>query len=178
VTAGDEPRKPSAEQPPEPNPLFEELLWVHAMIRRDLETVQRLAADVDDGLTAPEVAGRLEELKANGPLWRLKVNCLHYCRFVHSHHRLEDAALFPALRRIDPGLDSVVDKLEADHRAVAEGLGEVERGAEALTEDDGGAARPVLSAALERLASTLLDHLTLEERELERPMSRMRGLRG
>ena len=29
------------EQPQEPNPLFEELLWVHGMIRRDLETVQR-----------------------------------------------------------------------------------------------------------------------------------------
>lgn len=166
------------EQPHEPNPLFEELLWVHGMIRRDLETVQRLAADVDDGLAAPEVAGRLEELKTNGPLWRLKVNCLHYCRFVHSHHRLEDVALFPAIRRIDPGLDSVVEKLEADHRAVAERLGEVERGAEALTEDDGGDARRALSAALERLATTLLDHLSFEERELERPMAAMRGLSG
>ena len=71
----------------------------------------------------------------------------------------------------------MVDKLEADHRAVAERLGEVERGAEALTEDDGGAARRALSAALERLATTLLEHLTFEE-QLERPMARMRGLSG
>jgi hypothetical protein len=166
------------EPPQEPNPLFEELLWVHGMIRRDLETVQRLATDVDDGLAAPEVAGRLDELKTNGPLWRLKVNCLHYCRFVHGHHRLEDVALFPAIRRIDAGLDSVVDKLEADHRAVAARLGEVEREAGALTGDDGGAARRRLSAALQRLATTLLEHLRFEERELERPMAGMRSLSG
>ncbi|HEX5954971.1 MAG TPA: hemerythrin domain-containing protein [Solirubrobacterales bacterium] len=86
--------------------------------------------------------------------------------------------MFPAIRRIDAGLDSVVDKLEADHRAVAERLGEVEREAEALTENDGGAARRRLSAALERLATTLLEHLSFEERELERPVAGMRGLSG
>ena len=60
----------------------------------------------------------------------------------------------------------------------AERLGEVEREAEALTENDGGAARRTLSAALERLATTLLEHLSFEERELERPMAGMRSLSG
>ena len=72
----------------------------------------------------------------------------------------------------------MVDKLEADHRAVAARLGEVERGSEALTENDDGTARRRLSAALQRLATTLLEHLRFEERELERPMARMRSLSG
>ena len=30
--------------------MFEELLWVHSVIRRDLEIVEKLAADAADGL--------------------------------------------------------------------------------------------------------------------------------
>jgi len=78
--------------------MFEELLWVHSMIRRDLQTVERLAGDVADGLSGEAVEDALGELKSAGPLWRLKVNCLRYCRFVHAHHGAEDALLFPVLR--------------------------------------------------------------------------------
>src|SRR5262245_39201656 len=101
------------------NPFFEELLWVHAMIRRDLEAVSKLAAEVVEGRPASEVRQELADLKANGGLWRLKVNCLHYCRFVEHHHRLEDRAVFPALRRLDPELEPVLERLETDHRRVA-----------------------------------------------------------
>jgi hypothetical protein len=66
--------------------LFEELLWVHRMVRRDLETVRRLADECLEGRPAEELAGEIRKLEANGPLWRLKVNCLRCCRFVHSHH--------------------------------------------------------------------------------------------
>ena len=161
-----------------PNPLFEELLWVHSMIRRDLETVSRLAAEVSDGLPAPELSAQVAELKTNGPLWRLKVNCLHYCRFVHHHHRLEDVAIFPTLRRVDPELNPVVDKLEADHLAVAERLAEVERSAEALTEAESTDARREVSAALDRLATELLEHLRFEEEKLEPALARMQGWTG
>jgi hypothetical protein len=135
---------------------FEELLWVHGMIRRDLDTVRRLAARVADGLDAEELRGEVAALKANGPLWQLKVNCLHYCRFVHGHHHLEDVALFPALRAADPDLAPVVDRLEGDHRIVAEQLDDLEAAVE-----DGGRDRVI--AALSLLAETLLTHLTFEE---------------
>ena len=105
---------------------FQELLWVHGMIRQDLETVRELAAQVAGGLAPGEVEAQVASLAANGPLWALKVNCLHYCRFVHGHHRLEDVALFPALREADPDLAPLVDRLEGDHRRVAEQLDEVE----------------------------------------------------
>jgi hypothetical protein len=75
--------------------MFQELLWVHAAIRRDLETVERLAADLENGLPGEAVQAALDELKTRGPLWRLKVNCLRYCRSVHPHHGAEDTLLFP-----------------------------------------------------------------------------------
>ncbi len=105
---------------------YEELLWVHGMLRQELELVRSLAARVADGLPADELRVEVAALKANGPLWALKVNCLHYCRFVHGHHRLEDVALFPALRAADPDIAPVVDRLEADHRVVAAQLEEIE----------------------------------------------------
>jgi hypothetical protein len=158
---------------PTDNPFFEELLWVHGMIRRDLESVTRLAAEVVDGRPASEVRQELADLKTNGPLWRLKVNCLHYCRFVHHHHRLEDRAVFPTLRRIDPELDQVIDKLETEHRRVATLLEEIESSAEELQHAE--AARGRVAAGLDELAGLLLAHLDFEEDQLERPLAKMHG---
>ena len=61
--------------------------------------VEQLAVDVGDGLPGEAVEDALAELKTNGPLWQLKVNCLRYCRFVHAHHGAEDVLLFPAPAR-------------------------------------------------------------------------------
>lgn len=163
---------------PDSNPLFEELRWVHSMIRRDLATVRELAAGAAEGMAADQISSAIAELKTNGPLWQLKVNCLHYCRFVHHHHHLEDIAIFPTLRRLDPQLEPVVDKLEADHREVAELLEGVEGSAQALSGPDGETERARLVAALERLADTLLAHLEYEETNLEAPLGRMRSWTG
>jgi iron-sulfur cluster repair protein YtfE (RIC family) len=158
---------------PADNPYFEELLWVHAMIRRDLDSVSKLAGEVADGLVPTEVRQELAELKANGPLWQLKVNCLHYCSFVEHHHRLEDRAVFPALRRIDPELEPVIDKLETEHRRVATLLEEIEMSAEELEHTE--AARERVSDGLDRLRGRLLEHLDFEEDQLELPLARMHG---
>lgn len=143
--------------------LFEELLWVHRAIRRDLETVETLAEEVLDGLPAEDARERIEALRTGGPLWKLKINCLRYCGFVHSHHNAEDALFFPALRAADPELGPVVDRLEADHRAVSDLLQAVEDAAGRLEGDE--TARAGLSGALRTLAEQLLAHLAYEERE-------------
>ena len=107
-------------------PLLRELKWVHSHIRRDLATVSELSRRVTEGEDADAIRDGIAELQTNGPLWQLRFNCLNYCRFVHSHHNLEDAALFPALRDRDQALGPVIDRLEADHRVVSDLLDEVE----------------------------------------------------
>ncbi|MET7396768.1 hemerythrin domain-containing protein [Dactylosporangium sp. NPDC005572] len=145
------------------NPLLAELRWVHDMIRRDLATVRRLADDTERGGPFAAVRDGLRELNTNGPLFQLKVNCLQYCQFVHHHHSNESALLFPAVRRSAPELAATVDRLEADHRAVAGLLDEVEAAARSL----GSAAdRTRLVAALRTLSEHLLEHLTFEEEAL------------
>ena len=153
--------------------LFDELLWVHGMVRRDLATVRELAGRVTNGLAPAEVAAELERLKTHGPLWQLKAGCLQYCRFVHSHHNLEDAALFPMLRRVDPGLAPIVERLESDHRRVSGLLDTVEAAAAALDDDEEAEARARVADALDELASHLLEHLELEERSVGPAMARL-----
>jgi len=143
--------------------LFEELLWVHSVIRQDLDTVEQLAVSVSDGLVGEAVEEALGELKTNGPLWRLRINCLRYCRHVHQHHGAEDALLFPVLRASDPSIGPVVDRLEADHRRVSDLLDVVEAAARALTESDADDARPRVVAGLRELHLHLLEHLDYEE---------------
>src|ERR1700730_7998360 len=87
--------------------IFEELLWVHSIIRRDLAAVEQLAADVGDGLSGEAVEDALGELKTRGPLWQLKVNCLRYCGHGHAPHGAEDALLFPTLREAGPSIGPV-----------------------------------------------------------------------
>lgn len=146
---------------------------MHAVIRRDLDTVRRLSVEVGDGLSPEELHGALAELQANGPLWQLKINCLRYCRFVHMHHGAEDALLFPRLRGENPGLAPVVDRLEADHRRVSELLDDVERAAAALTDADSDATRGRVALALDVLAEGLLEHLDFEEQNAGPTIRRM-----
>jgi hypothetical protein len=144
--------------------MFEELLWVHSAIRRDLRLVEHLAADVGEGLPGEAVQDALAELKTTGPLWQLKVNCLRYCRFVHAHHGAEDVLLFPALRAVDPSIGPVVDRLEADHARVSDLLDVVEAAGRELTDTDGGDARRRVIDGLQDLHGHLLEHLDYEER--------------
>jgi len=143
--------------------LVRELKWVHDLIRRDLTTVRQMAEQIPAGLPALEIRAGIESLAANGPLWQLRVNCLHYCRFVHSHHSLESHAWFPALRAADPAINPVVDKLETDHENVAGLLDEVDDAAGQLADADSPEHRARLVGALEQLAADLLTHLDYEE---------------
>ena len=146
--------------------LVQELLWVHGIIRRDLETVRRLADEVMTGAPPEEITVEVARLESNSPLWRMKVNCLYYCRLVHHHHTLEDQALFPALRSANPALNPVVDRLEADHRRVADHCDEVTTAARALAREDTIPGRQRIVDALRNLDNHLLAHLSYEEEQI------------
>jgi hypothetical protein len=161
--------------------LVAELRWVHDMIRRDLAVVRRMASMVGAGLPAADVQAGIRLLAASGPLWQLKVNCLRYCRFVHSHHHAESIMLFPGLRRANPALSPVIDKLETDHLRVSDLLDEVEAAAQALGDAEQGdpgqgdpgqgdrqqpEARERLARALQTLSEDLLAHLQYEEEQI------------
>jgi iron-sulfur cluster repair protein YtfE (RIC family) len=148
------------------NVLLSQLKWVHSLVRGELQACRELAAKVADGASTDEVRAQVEALQTRGPLFQLRVNCLYYCRFVHSHHGHEDASLFPAVRRFAPELATVVDKLEADHRRVSDLLDGVETAAKQLGGPEDASVRALLVAALDELSRHLLEHLAYEEEVL------------
>jgi iron-sulfur cluster repair protein YtfE (RIC family) len=146
--------------------LVAELKWVHDMLRRDLATVRSLAEAIRDGMPAFDAATTIRGLATSSPLWQMRMNCLRYCRFVEAHHFGETHHLFPHLRRANPALATVIDKLDADHTAVAGHLEQVEAAARALGEFGTPEQRSRLVNALNVLARDLLTHLDFEEEQL------------
>ena len=143
--------------------MFRELLYIHTLLRRDLQNVRRLANEAREGRTAESILAEIRDLQTNSPLWRLKYGCLYYCRFVHTHHTIEDAALFPAVRRIEPSLNRVVDRLEEDHLTVHHITERIAAVAESVATDTSGESRAELVEALNDLETHLLSHLAFEE---------------
>jgi len=148
------------------SPLLAELQWVHSMVRQDLQACTDLANAVAGGAPASYVHTELASLQTSRPLFQLRISCLRYCAFVHSHHAAEDVALFPAVRRAAPGMAAVVDKLEADHRAVSDLLDAVQAAGEELADPNHHPARERLVGALNGLTEPLLEHLAFEEESL------------
>ncbi|GII51764.1 hypothetical protein Pth03_01530 [Planotetraspora thailandica] len=144
--------------------LFLEFKAVHDRIRSDIARCRRLAADAAAGADASALRAGVDQLRSNGLLFQLRVNCLQACGFVHMHHRGEDAMLFPSVRAAAPELSAVVDKLEADHRVVSDLLDEVESAATGVARDQ--KSRQRLADALESLSGHLLQHLSYEEKML------------
>jgi hypothetical protein len=180
MTLNAEPEETAFDQRPETargRAMYGALLAVHAHIRRDLETVQRLAAQAADGLAPTQLRQALVALKRDSVLWRLQVNCLRYCGFVHLHHHAEDVDFFVELRDTNPALNPVIDRLQAEHRRVSDDLDAVEAAASALQRDDGQQARQAVVAALRALEQNLLAHLDYEELNVETTTRRLREFR-
>lgn len=146
--------------------MYRELLGIHAMLRRDLATVRRLATEVRDGLSPATIVDEIRAMETNSPLWRLKFGCWHYCRFVHTHHTIEDAAVFPMVRKHDPSLNSVVDRLEEDHLIVHHITERIVAAADLVAADPNEAHRAEVVQGLLDLEEHLLSHLAFEEQTL------------
>ena len=103
--------------------------------------------------------------------WTLGTFCETYCRVVTQHHTLEDRSVFPHLRRSEPALRGVLDRLHEEHEVIAELLERVDRALISLVahEPDG---MDNVHAAIDLLTDALLSHFAYEERELIEPLAR------
>jgi len=153
-------------QSPPREGMFRELLYIHSHLRRDLQTVRRLAEQARDGLSPATILEEIRTLETSSPLWRLKFGCWTYCRFVHAHHTIEDAAVFPMVRKADPSLNPIVDRLEEDHLKVHHITERIAEVADEVAGDASGVSRFKLVEALTDLETHLLEHLDVEEQAL------------
>jgi hemerythrin-like domain-containing protein len=104
--------------------------------------------------------------------WTLGAYCQSYCGFVNGHHTLEDASVFPHLRRAEPGAAPVLDRLSEEHVVIHHLLDDVDRVLVGLVQDADADALDAVETSLQTLGDRLLSHLAYEERELRGPLAR------
>jgi alkanesulfonate monooxygenase SsuD/methylene tetrahydromethanopterin reductase-like flavin-dependent oxidoreductase (luciferase family) len=149
-----------------------QLVAVHDHLRAELGQVRDLIGQVLDGSLAPGSArSRINEMTMRQNSWTVGAYCAAYCRVVTTHHTIEDQALFPRLRRGDPRLAAVVDRLHHEHEIIHDVLEEVDRALVDFVGPDGDGRG--LQVAVDALTDTLLSHLSYEERELLEPIARL-----
>jgi hypothetical protein len=148
------------------------LAQVHDHLRSELSQVRELLRQVKQGSLA--VGGAREaisEMTMRQNNWTLGAYCASYCAIVAGHHGLEDQAVLPHLRKADPGLAPVVDRLEAEHMVIHEVMQDVDRALVNLVKSPGDFSE--IDEAVDVLTETLLSHLEYEEREITEPLSRL-----
>ncbi|MEV0590367.1 LLM class flavin-dependent oxidoreductase [Nonomuraea cavernae] len=149
----------------------QQLVDVHDHLRQELREIRQLVEKVTAGtMDVGAARSHINTMTMRQNNWTLGAYCESYCRVVTTHHTIEDQSLFPHLRRADPALVPVVDRLEAEHRAIHDVLDGVDRALVALVGEPGGT--QALRDAVDLLTDTLLSHLSYEERELVEPLAR------
>ncbi|MDG4768580.1 LLM class flavin-dependent oxidoreductase [Solwaraspora sp. WMMD406] len=147
------------------------LIDVHDHLRGELHTVRDLIGQVAAGsIGAGTARAHINTMTMRQNNWTLGAYCESYCRLVTTHHTLEDISMFPQLRRADPGLDPVIDRLAEEHHVIHDVLERVDRALVALVSEPDRIGE--VQAAVDLLTDTLLSHLSYEERELVEPLAR------
>jgi hypothetical protein len=162
----------------DPHGAGQHLVDVHDGLRSELTQIRDVLGQVRQGhLSAGQARSVVNTMTLRQNNWTLGAYCEAYCRFVTGHHTLEDSSLFPYLRRREPSLGPVLDRLEQEHEVVHAVLEEFDRALVRLVTDDGigrsGAdALDEVQRVVDRLSETLLDHLAYEEDNLVEPLDR------
>jgi hypothetical protein len=175
------------------------LVQVHDHLRSELTQILDLIDQVAAGrVSVGEARDAISRTTLRQNSWTLGAYCASYCRVVTTHHTIEDLSVFPHLRRDEPDLSPVVDRLEEEHRVIHAVLERLDAalvamvaGLSGVAEVSGGAgvsdvvgvdgvltdASPDglsgVRAAVDLLSDTLLSHLSYEEHQLVEPLSRL-----
>lgn len=149
------------------------LVEIHDHLRSELTRLHGLVEEVRRGvLTAGEARSEVHAMSLRQNNWTLGAYCQSYCGFVNGHHTLEDASVFPHLRRAEPDLGPVVDRLHEEHQVIHHLLDALDHALVDLVRDGDESALEALDATIRRLSDRLLSHLAYEERELRGPLAR------
>jgi hypothetical protein len=152
---------------------YRHLVEIHDHLRGELTRLHGLVEEVRRGvLTAGDARSEVHAMSLRQNNWTLGAYCQSYCGFVNGHHSLEDASVFPHLRRAEPAVAPVLDRLSSEHVVIHRLLDDVDRALVALVRNAGEATLDTVEATLQSLGDRLLSHLSYEERELRGPLTR------
>jgi Luciferase-like monooxygenase/Hemerythrin HHE cation binding domain len=148
------------------------LIDVHDALRGEVARLRDLIGQVAQGTIDPAAARAfVNRMTIRQNNWTLGVYCASYCSMVAGHHTLEDRGIFPHLRRRDPQLEPVLDRLGVEHEVIADILERVDGALTALVSSEPDAMTRVREA-VDTLSDAMASHLSYEEHELVEPLAR------
>lgn len=148
------------------------LLGIHNNLREEMGNLLDAVAQVSSGPTdIAAVRSQIQRLAMRQNFMSVGAFCSSYCRAVATHHTVEDLWVFPDLRTSEPGLEAVLERLEAEHVSISGLLDELDQALVAMI----GEPRRIsdVQVAAERLSDSLLSHLAYEEEQLLGPIGRL-----
>lgn len=146
------------------------LVDVHEHYRGELRELRGLLERVARGaLTAAQARGHLNTFALRANNWAFGGSCERHCVALVQHHLSEDGTIFPHLRRRQPSLQPVLDRLDAEHHAIGDVLEDIDAALVHLARNP--TELGPITEAVDLLTDTLLSHFAYEERELVAPLA-------
>jgi hypothetical protein len=140
---------------------------IHDHLRGNMKFLRELIERASSGaLTSADVVAKTADLAMIANFRRWGSLCGQHCQFVHGHHSIEDAALFPELAAKSAAWKKVTDRLQAEHVIVHELLMRLVDALHALASDPGRDNFDAAVTIYDALERVLLSHLGYEEDEI------------
>lgn len=147
------------------------LLEVHDHYRAEMAHVREVLAKVKAGTEQiGRARGAVQQMAIRANDWTLGGYCQAQCSSLTQHHSMEDTGIFPHLRKNQPDLAPVIDRLDAEHHAIHDLLERVDAALIHLVRNptDYGP----ITDAVDLLADTITSHFAYEESQLIAPLIR------
>ena len=137
---------------PADKPETDQMKVIHRVMRRELPLLAGLVAAVPpgDNLRSAVLAHHLDLVIG----------------MIHEHHESEDELIWPLLHARVPMRDDLIDVMQEQHAAVAQALDGIRRDLPGWSAGASAEVRDRLAGHLRALATILITHLDLEEREV------------
>jgi hemerythrin-like domain-containing protein len=152
---------------PEQRAPGEHLKMIHDHLRDNMQTLRKIMDKAAAGeITPQEAEAQTEKLTMTANYRRFGNLCGQHCQVVHTHHSIEDQALFPVLSTKGEAYRKVVDRLIAEHEVVHEVLVRLVGALGELAKSPGPETMATARELYEALERVLLSHLGYEEEEI------------
>lgn len=162
------PRAPRLENlTPEQRAPGEHLRMIHDHLRDNMRTLRKVMEKAAAGeITPQEAEAQTENLAMTANYRRFGNLCGQHCQIVHTHHSIEDQAIFPVLSAKGEAYRKVVERLIAEHEVVHELLVRLIDALGDLARSPGPETMATARELYEALERVLLSHLGYEEEEI------------
>ena len=137
---------------------------IHDHLRDNMVTLGKLIERAAAGQASPaEVAEATSGLEMVSNFRRFGNLCGQYCQVVHTHHSIEDYAIFPEIAKQGEAFAAIAERLQAEHVVVHELLLRLVDALNALAAEPGADRFDETVEVYRALERVLLSHLGYEE---------------